>query len=57
MSTVRYWMVGHGGFHNRGCEAIVRGSLDTLVEARLERMPHSCNRRCDADSRRGASIS
>ncbi len=30
MRTLRYWMVGHGGFYNRGCEAIVRGSLEML---------------------------
>ena len=28
--TVRIHLVGHGGFYNRGCEAIVRGTVEIV---------------------------
>lgn len=34
-SKARIWLVGNGGFYNRGCEAIFRGSTQ-LVNAELE---------------------
>lgn len=30
---MRIWLIGHGGFYNRGCEAIVRSTLALLREA------------------------
>ena len=54
----RFLLVGYGGFYNRGCEAIVRGTLrivrDAFPDNKIMLRSHSCRDDPDEgrDSRR-----